>query len=111
MTILLAAIGYFLLCLFVGSVQQAALMAVLAGLSLFVVTRLCRAGPIEAFQWFRQYRLRGLFVIALTCAVLIAGIAYQTIFQALVQAPLAFVWFWMFAAVPTYSVDRAASKP
>jgi TPR repeat protein len=110
MTILLATAGYFLACLLVAPAQQAALMATLAGLSLFGVTRLCRAQPLEAFRWFRSYPLRGLFVLGLTGSILVLGIVYSMGLQVLVQLPLAFLWFWMFAAVDTYFSERRGSR-
>ncbi len=111
MTILLTAAGYFLPCLLVAPAQQAALMAIFAGLSLFGLTKLCQAQPLEAFGWFKRYPLRGLFVFILTCVALVLGIVYSMGLQVLVQLPLAFLWFWMFAAIDTYFAERRASQP
>jgi hypothetical protein len=111
MTTVLFAAGYFILCLLIVPAQEAALTAILAGLSLFGVTKLCRAQtPPLAFRWFRNYPLRGLFVLALTCSSLVLGIVNSMGLKLLFQLPLIFLWFWLFAAIDTYFAEGRISK-
>jgi hypothetical protein len=109
MTIALPLAAAFTVCYFAVSLlvvpwQQASLMACIAGLALLGVSVFTRcASPIRAFQWFRSYPLRGLFVLALTCTFPVIGIFNEITWSLiLIELPLVFLWFWLFAAVGTY---------
>jgi len=110
MTILLFVVGYFVVCLLLTPMREAATMAALSGLSLFGVVRLSRSrGPLEAFRWFRRHLANGLFVVALTCVAVVVGALNGMVLQMLIQAPLIFLWFWMFATIQTYFGERGTS--
>lgn len=95
---------YFVVLLLVTPLQQAALMAVLAGVVLMCVSLLSRTkSPTRAFQWFRSHPLRGLFVVALTLSFPVIGVLNEIDWpHILVELPMVFLWFWMFAAIDTY---------
>jgi hypothetical protein len=110
-TTVLFTAGYFMLCMLTMPTQEAALTSIFAGLSLFGVTRLCRAqSPLLAFRWFRSYPLRGIFVLALTCSGLLLGIVNSMGLKLLFQLPLIFFWFWLFASIGTYFAESRISK-
>jgi hypothetical protein len=103
MTILLLSAAYLVICLMMLPVQEASLMAALACLSLLGVTKFARASsPLQAFHWFKRYPLRGAFVLVLTLSGLVLGVMNAMGLKVLVQLPLIFVWFWLFAAADTY---------
>jgi hypothetical protein len=95
---------YFAVSLLVVPWQQAGLMAGIAGLSLLGVSVLTRsASPFRPLQWFGNYPLRGLFVLALTCTFPVIGIFNDIAWSLIaIELPLVFLWFWLFAAVGTY---------
>jgi hypothetical protein len=106
------AIGYFAALLLVVPWQKAALIAVLASIAMFgvfILTGSSRA-PARSVRWFLAHPFRGLFVIALAVSIFpVIGVCAETEWhRSLVQVPMAFLWFWMFAAIPTYQRESKA---
>jgi hypothetical protein len=100
----------FALGLFVSQPQEAILTTLLTAACIFGVRKLCRAATHQdAFRWFRRFPPRGAFVVFLT--VLAACLAlYYLGPKALVQLPLVFYWFWLFAAIDTYFRSAKSSN-
>ena len=92
----------FALSLFVAEPREAILTTLLTAACVFGVRKLCRATTHqEAFSWFRRFPPRGVFVVFLTALGAGLGLHYLGP-KSLVQLPLAFYWFWLFAAIDTY---------
>jgi hypothetical protein len=85
-----------------GSPQESLLATLLTLACLFGVRKFSRAeSRIRAYRWFAHYPLRGAFVLLLTS--LGAGLGlYHLGISSLIQLPLIFYWFWLFAAAGTY---------
>jgi hypothetical protein len=101
----LLVIVYFPLCLLTMPSLEATTTTAFAAFSWLAVLVLSGAvGARSALGWFRAYPLRGVFAIALTATIAAIAIANQIgpPSKTVLQLVLTFLWFWAFAAIPTY---------
>ena len=105
MSVFLLVLVYFGLCVLSMSLREAILMTSIVAISLIGVIKLTRSNSIlRSFEWFVVFKYRGLLVIILTASVLIMSFVYRIgpAAAVLLQTILAFLWFWLFAAIATY---------
>ena len=104
-SVALLVVVYLPLCLLAMPSLEATTSTAFTAFSWLAVLVLTGAtGARSALGWFKAHPLRGAFAIALTATIAAIAISNHggPPSKTVLQLALTFLWFWAFAAIPTY---------